>query len=247
MFDHIIIIRFSVQFTCRNDVVSKEKLFSPARLDLRFELFEKYCLKSLVSQTIKNKVVIVYDKELPLFYFDRLKNLIKEYDFIYLHEWDSEYKLSENHFLQQYIDKSNQYLITTRIDDDDLIESRANEILYQRLHKLNLKENRVFCTGKKNGYFIYNSNNEILISRCTYDTPALFLSLITPITSEQNIFFYDHSRIPNNINIVSLNIIFGILNHNFNLDNTRYSRMKNKWSKNIKKITIEELYSMFKL
>lgn len=248
MYDHITLIRFSVQFTDRSDIISKDKLFTPSRLELRFELFEKYCLKSLVSQTIKNKVIVIYDKELPLTYLDRLKNLTKEYDFIFLHEWVPGCKLSENHFLQPYIDKSKKYLITTRMDDDDIIEARANEILYKTLGgRSDLSSKLVFSTGKSKGHFIYYEKNKLLLSNCNYGSPATFLNLLTPINAEHNIYFYDHSRLAGKVRVIHLEVRYGILNHGFNLDYTRGKRMKNIWKKEIKEVSLTELYGLFNL
>ena len=111
--EHLIIIRFSCYFPERSELEKdKDKLLNKDRLKLRFELFEKFCLWSLVHQTTKHyKIIIIYDKDMHQMWLNRLRYLTDKYDYIILHEWDIHYKLHENYWLQDYIDINKKYLI----------------------------------------------------------------------------------------------------------------------------------------
>ena len=75
-FKHFIIIRFSTIFSERAEFKNYIKeIFDENKLNIRFELFEKFCLWTLVNQTLINyKVIIIYDENLPIKYYDKLVN-----------------------------------------------------------------------------------------------------------------------------------------------------------------------------
>jgi hypothetical protein len=49
------------------------------------------------------------------------------------------------------------------------------------------------------------------------------------------------------VKVIHLEVRYGILNHGFNLDYTRGNRMKNMWKKEIKEVSLTELYGLFNL
>ena len=247
--EHLIIIRFSCYFPERSEMEKdKKKLLDRNRLNLRFELFEKFCLWSLVHQTTKNfKIIIVYDKDLHKIYVDRLKSLIELYDFIIMHKWDTEYKLHENKWLQCYIDKNKKYLITTRIDDDDIINLRLNEMFY-KLFVYNLRKYGSYNNSLisfKGGKFIYKNKERFQIAPCNYPTAAIFLSYCSSINDSQNIYARDHAEIEfdKKMRIYRFPNCWGILNHEFNNDSTRRTRMFRK--EQTEDIQYKKIYDLF--
>ena len=247
--EHLVIVRFSVIFKNRPEFNKRlPNLFKKERLDLRFELFEKFCLWSLINQTLINfKAIIVYDKKLPKEYLDKLINLTKDHKFIILHEWDIKDNIGNNDWLQKYIDKSKQLLITSRFDDDDIIRANLNERMYCYINRKKKYVKRSIISFAK-GKFIYIDKEGYSISPCCYkNNIGIWLTYIDDINSKNNIYSFDHSRI-NKIRVFNLNFGFswGCVNHNWGNDN-RIVRMKHKYEKRklIDKITLDKIYNFY--
>lgn len=247
-YDHKIIIRFSTIFEEREDDKWKnysKDIFNEKKLDIRFNLFEKFCLWTITNQSlISYQVIIIYDKNLPEKYLNKLKDLTKNYEFIVLHEWNKKDKLVDNNWLAPYIDKTKNFLITTRFDDDDILNLKNNERLLNFINSKKEKlENKLISFSK--GKFIYYENNKFRISECNYKTPALWLTYVTKIDAENNVYVFSHDQIkksmyfelrfPNN---------FGIINHVYGIDK-RIIRMKRKYKKTIQDTDLEKIYDMF--
>lgn len=245
-FNHFIIIRFSTIFNERGEFNEyKKTIFNKDKLNIRFELFEKFSLWTIINQSLINyKVIIIYDKDLPEEYYNKLFELTKDYNFIILHKWNNNDLLEENKWLECYLDKSKKYLITSRFDDDDILHYKNNEYMINIIKKKGIEnlENTIitFCFGK----FIYYENNNYSISDCNYPTPGLWLSYISKIDEKINIYGMDHCKInKNTIKIINKNN-FGILNHHYGNDK-RIIRYKKSHKNKIKSITLNEIYELF--
>jgi hypothetical protein len=248
--EHFIIIRFSVLFKNRPFEERKyNETFLEDRLESRFKFFEMFCLKSLINQTIKDfKIILLYDQLLPEKYKEKLFNLTKNYDYIILHLWNKEDQLEENNWLQQYIDKSKKYLITTRFDDDDLLNFQINEKLKEFINKNNLEKLKNSIVSFSGGKFIYVSEDikTFKISECNYKNPSIFLSLITDINSSNNIYFQSHHDIKIKLRILKMINAWGQINYSkWHLDDTRSLRMGNKYKNKMEEITLEKIYKTF--
>ena len=247
--EHLVIIRFSVIFKNRPEFKKLENnLFNKDRLDLRFNLFEKFCLWSIVNQSLKNfKVILIHDKNLPIEYLNKLINLTKDYKYIILHEWNINECIHTNEWLQKYVDKSKELLITSRFDDDDIIRVNLNEEMYDYINrkKKYIKKNNIISFA--NGKFIYIDNNDdYSISNCCYKkSVGIWLSHIADIKSNINIYSYDHSRIKDiRIFNLKLNFGWGCINHEYGNDN-RIIRMKQKYKNSIEKTNLKKIYNLF--
>ena len=247
--EHLVIIRFSVIFNNRPEFNKRlPDLFKKERLDLRFELFEKFCLWSLINQTLINfKTIIVYDKKLPKKYLEKLVNLTKDHKFITLHEWNIEDNIANNDWLQKYIDQSKELLLISRFDDDDIIRINLNEQMYDFIKKKRKYIKNCIISFAK-GKFIYVEKENYSISPCCYKSNiGIWLTYITNIDSKKNIYSFDHSRI-SKIKVFNLNLGFsyGCVNHNWGNDN-RIVRMRHKYKKRnlISKINLDKIYNFF--
>lgn len=246
-FEHLIIIRFSTIFRDRFEFKNYEKtIFNEHKLNMRFDLFQKFCLWSLINQTYINyKVIIIYDENLPKKFFQRLFDLTNNYSFIFLHKWNKNHFLHKNNWLEPYIDFSKKYLITSRFDDDDIFNLNNNERMINKIKETNISDliNVVITFSK--GKFIYMENGIYNISNCEYKTPGLWLSYITYINHQYNIFSMDHTKI--NKKLISLNFPnnFGIVNHCYG-NNKRLIRMKKNYKNSLKRIKLGDIYELFK-
>ncbi len=136
-------IKFNRRFTYNND---------PAWLSVRFDLFEKYCLPSVINQTSENfKFILFFDKGTPDEFKTRAEGYKLKYsnvEICYSEGVDvSDGSMSNDNLpdvkdknyvrlVQPFLDESD-YILTIRLDNDDAIEStyvenlqnKANEIL----------------------------------------------------------------------------------------------------------------------
>lgn len=129
-YEHVIITRFSYRFNADKPIGN---LFDADRLARRFQLFETFCLPSILSQINPNFYwIIVVDPELPAQYLDILwKHIAKFYSSslyatrgprqIFVHQWEYTTTLAKIDWLQKLIHLNRKYLITTRYDDDDCL------------------------------------------------------------------------------------------------------------------------------
>ena len=251
MLEHIVIIRFSVDMN-RSEFANKlENLLNEDRLDYRFELFETYCLPSLIQQSVIDfKVLIIIDKNLPLKYVNRLTRLvIKEHNF-FIHYWEQEHSLENNDWLMQYIDKTKKFLCTTRMDDDDIIHQKSNELFKVCLYEKRNTFNKNSIYHLSSGIYVHiEKDKSIFPIVCNNKSLAVFMSLITPMETEHNIYYYSHDIIEKYIDLKQFHIIcndallFGVTNHPWEND-TRYKRFAKHKKESC---TLEEIYIKFKI
>jgi len=229
--EHFVIIRFSVLFNNRPEFVEKSsKLFEESRLDFRINLFENFCFPSIKNQTLKDfKVIILYDEKLPEKYYNKLNDIIKDEKNVFLHKWDTKDNLSSNLWLKPYIENYNEekYIITSRLDDDDMINKNINAIMKRYIKRFNCIQKIVSFTGG-NFLNIYSFDRMELL-RVKYKGLAVYLTKIHKI-KESNIYAHTHHNHGLPQRIININNAFIVLNHNFENDNRlqRFSKKKGR-------------------
>jgi hypothetical protein len=121
MFKHYIITRFNLRAKEWQFTKNSTRVLDDNWLKNRFELFEKYCLPSLISQTNKNfEWVIYFDTETPAFYKDKIESYRQQLpNLVPVFVENMEFFLPS---IQEHIKNNNQeYVITTRLDNDDCV------------------------------------------------------------------------------------------------------------------------------
>lgn len=145
MFKHIIITRFNVKIS---DTFSKDHNGRPTLTtewtNCRFDLFEKYCLPSVVAQTEKNFIwVVFFDSSTPDHYKLAIKRFQKkcpQFKPIFLDKWGNS-KLTMKQLVSLVIDEETEYLITTRLDNDDALHKdfvKEVQRFYHSVHYANV-------------------------------------------------------------------------------------------------------------
>lgn len=116
-FNHFILTRFNV----RVDYSNSRTGLDPEWLNHRFKLFEQFCYPSICEQSNQNfKWLVFFDSQTP----DIFKSKVKEYS-----EWKNFIPVYVEHHTSQVnraivlsnLTNESEYLITTRIDNDDAI------------------------------------------------------------------------------------------------------------------------------
>jgi hypothetical protein len=117
-FTHLIITRFNLlegpRFDKNGNPVQTEQW-----LKKRFELFEQFYLPSLASQTCNNfKAIVLFDQGTSEDYKQIINTFTQKYTFFKpYYVKDSEYHLGK--IAQEYLELGAEYLLTTRLDNDD--------------------------------------------------------------------------------------------------------------------------------
>lgn len=100
----------------------------------RFSLFEKYCLPSMIQQTLKDFTwLCLFDKDTPEKYLKRIEEYKKyssQFAPVFLSEEQANDKEHSMHsVVQQYLAGDEKYIITTNIDNDDAIRSNMLQVI----------------------------------------------------------------------------------------------------------------------
>lgn len=94
----------------------------PKLLDFRIMLFEMACLPGILSQTNQDFTwIIIIDKKLPSLYKNKLKELIAKKDQAVIYEYDPLKRIESIEWIKPFIKTKPDYLITSNIDDDDIL------------------------------------------------------------------------------------------------------------------------------
>ena len=135
MFKHYIITRFNLRAKEWQFTKNSTKVLDENWLENRFELFEKYCLPSLLSQTNKNfEWVIYFDTETPAFYKDKIEVYRQKLpNLVPVFVENMELFLPS---IQAHIKNNNQeYVITTRLDNDDCVSKYFVDEIQKNFNK----------------------------------------------------------------------------------------------------------------
>src|SRR6266496_3418465 len=123
---HILITRFSYRGKDAFKDVSgptfhrTEDPLDPRRLDIRFMLFEVTCLPCALQQNEQRFTwVILVDSALPARDLERLRSLTKLRRDTHVHVYDPRSSLASLDWLEAYLPRDSDYVVTTNLDDDD--------------------------------------------------------------------------------------------------------------------------------
>ncbi len=136
VFKHYIITRFNLSQRWDKDSLGKNVL-DDDWLKKRFQLFENYCFPSLKSQTNKNfEWWVFFDASTPNLYRKKIKkfgDLLPNFQ----PKFKKSYQEFEDTLAQDLFEdidfKNTDFIITTRLDNDDIFSKKAVEELQNNL------------------------------------------------------------------------------------------------------------------
>lgn len=143
------------------------------KLKIRLKLFEKYCLPSLISQTNKNfKIYININFE----HYNLIYDYVKLIDNIILTNKDIEFISN--------CKRTEKYLITTRIDSDDIINVNLIDSIQKFISNKYIQRNmdllnKSIILNYSMGLQLDTNNVNHNIYKRIYYIPNPFLSIIT--------------------------------------------------------------------
>ena len=184
-------------------------LFSRDRMDLRFRLFEKLCLPSLVNQTDPDFTAFVLTAEaMPQPYLDRLSALIDPLPNIHLRRvgTDKHYPLLRDAYNSVPLDGAS-HRIMFRLDDDDAVDRAfiaRTKRLAQGLASLH-KEMPPTIISYNRGFYVRmigEDKNEVF-DACERAPLSTGVTLVAPADHETNPYRYVHRKFPQHYNTYS--------------------------------------------
>lgn len=162
-------------------------------LKYRFELFEKYCLPSIKGQTCQLfSWLLLLDEQTPAYFKEKINSYKKQFDNInpiYLPTCSNAKDIYAT-ICNRYAAKTD-YLITTRIDNDDVLHKNYVQEIQEYFSSHHISEPTVisFCMGIQ----YYHSKNIAL--HINYPSNH-FITLIEPTSiSHNSALGYDHTKI----------------------------------------------------
>ena len=136
MIQHIFITVFSCRGRFRQANKKRDPL-RPERLDHRFELFEMGCLPGMLGQKNRDFIwILLVDPNLPEQYLRRLHNLLDGRINYAIHTLTEDTNVHSLSWLKPYIGTDTEYVLTTNIDDDDILYSGFTQYLRSHLDDL---------------------------------------------------------------------------------------------------------------
>ena len=147
IFKHFLLTRFNVQLSWT------QKKWDEFSLKNRIDMFEQICFPSVKSQTNKKfKWIVYFDRSSPDFLkkkVDEFKSRLDIFQPLYIENFNSA-EVRNN--ILSLLDDNTEYLITTRLDNDDAISKNYIDLVqacfdYQEIEIINFLH----------GYRLYNN------------------------------------------------------------------------------------------
>lgn len=161
-------------------------------LDYRLDLFYKYAFPSVVNQTNKNfQWWIYFDISTPEIYKFKINEQLKGHKFISIFYKKGSFGDLVIHLkndLKLTLSSNIKYLITTRIDSDDLIHMDIVDKIQDKF------KNQKFASINFNRGFVYDVSTGVLASAINLSNP--FISLIEQVHNFnfRTVYCQEHSR-----------------------------------------------------
>ena len=171
-YEHFILTKFNIVSPTWTKDKKNKIILDNNWLDHRFDLFKAFCLKSMLNQSNKNfKWLIYFCENTDKKYIKEIENINNNKINIipkFVIDMHDLYSNLVSHIAEN-INKKTHYLITTRLDNDDLLGKEAiqgiqNRFNYQRYEFFNMNKG-----------LMYDINNRLLFEKYQLSNP--FISL----------------------------------------------------------------------
>jgi len=188
MFKHFIITRFNLLGFANNEEKTEEWCEWTRN---RIDLFKTYCLASLKNQTNQDFTWLLYfDRQTPEDLLASIEEL-RAFDFIRIRFVEGYKSFMKSYMCDvKQMAGSSQWVITSRIDNDDLLEKEAVDIIQG-----NFRPSDGFLISLASGYTL--DNRKEVLSHYYYPMSP-FISMVESTSGSelQGIFLHEHTRWP---------------------------------------------------
>lgn len=171
-FNHFLITRFNLNFGAKEWTQDKNQIstLTDEWMIARLAIFRKYCLPSVSNQTNKNfRWLIFFDEATKQVHREIIKEMLANFSFIHtIFIPGASFKIKHLQQIKLLLQQNSKYLITTRIDNDDVIHERFIEkiqtnfncqdymaVNFVKLYTLDIVENQALKVNYAfSGHFI---------------------------------------------------------------------------------------------
>lgn len=172
---HFIATRFNLKPDNWKTAKDGSAIRTETWLEDRFDLFEKYCLPSVANQKNQRfQWLIFFDIDTPDKYRERIEKITSNYsNFITLYvDGTKSIRPALKQFIHQTLDPGDDFIITSRLDNDDAIHQE----FVSTIQNLAIKKHETVIDLRK-GYQMNLSNNSVEYRK--FDNPFNpFISLV---------------------------------------------------------------------
>ncbi|NHE56241.1 glycosyltransferase [Cyclobacterium plantarum] len=228
IFKHFVFTRVNLGF---KDLIGRGnvKLFNlQSWLDYRFNIFYATCLPSIMSQTNQKFIWYIFlDIETPQKYINELHSIIKGHLNIVVLLKEGSFSNVLEHARNSILDlgvESFNYLITTRIDSDDMIHK---EYINEIQKRFNFQK---YAAINFNKGFVYDLRFKLLGTAINKSNPFIsVIERVDPLNSFKTVFHVEHSKfifIKERILIESGERMWAMTIHDLNIDTKFYGNPK---------------------
>lgn len=147
---HFLITRFNLKLEKWKTAKDGSKVLTDEWLHQRFKLFEEYCLPSVLNQSsLDFEWLIFFDIDTPTYYQQRISELTDSHEHIRVVYTDGFKGLipSLRHEIKSKLIQDDEFIITTRLDNDDAI----HRDFIKTIQDLSIKEHETVIDLQK-GY-----------------------------------------------------------------------------------------------
>ena len=147
---HFLATRFNLKVENWTTAKDGSLVLTEKWLEERFELFEKYCFPSVTNQKNKNFYwLIFFDIDTPTAFREKTKQLLSSHNnfkALYIDGIKSlNNSLIEN--ILENLDESDDFIITTRLDNDDSIHKDFIDTIQNKTKKKSHRQKSAYRSG----------------------------------------------------------------------------------------------------
>ena len=158
-FEHYLLTKFNKGLYTQSQKTKGDRKARDEWMVHRIRLFEKYCFPSIKSQVNQDfKWIVIFDRKTPKEFLRKIEEYTQYKNFIPVFDG------SFDHHIKKLLRPETQYLITTRIDNDDAFHKNAIKKIQLHFAKDNLAYARDFFLNFPIGYCLDEQTGQITLN-----------------------------------------------------------------------------------
>lgn len=198
-FRHILITRFNIFYKTKMATQGHDP---EEWLRERFEIFKKFCFPSIINQSSKNFTWMLYvDIDTTPEVLENLQEMVKPYPFILLiHRFFENFsvKLFLNEDIQKYLPNDFEFLISSRVDTDDMLQKD-----FIKLVQAHFKNQEYEALNFNKGH-IYDVNTGVVSTAIHRQNPFISLFEKKSVGEFKTVFHKIHPAYKNDLHKIEV-------------------------------------------